>query len=91
MVARVNGKVVGEGNGSGARFNFAEMISFASEGTTLPAGTILCSGPIEVGSCLKHGTFLQPGDQVELEVAGIGTLRNKVWERPLPRIFSPKG
>jgi len=41
-------------------------------------GSGTCSGPQGMGCGLEQGRFLSPGDVVELEVEGIGTLRNRV-------------
>ncbi len=51
--------------------------------TELHAGDILGSGTVGTGCILEHGDgrWLQPGDVVELEVEGIGTLRNTVGPR----------
>jgi 2-keto-4-pentenoate hydratase/2-oxohepta-3-ene-1,7-dioic acid hydratase in catechol pathway len=89
--ARINGKEVAVGKLGDARFNFGEMVSYASEGTVLPAGTVICAGAINGGSCLERGEFLKAGDVVELSAEGIGTLTNKVWERQHPRSYAPKG
>jgi fumarylacetoacetate (FAA) hydrolase len=88
--ARINGQEVASGEFGDARFTFAEMISYASEGTVLPAGTIICSGAINGGSGLEIGQFLKPNDLVELQAEGIGTLTSKVWERQHPQSYAPK-
>ena len=78
MVARINGEQVSSGSTSTMHHRFADMITFTSAATTLRAGEILCSGTVATGCGLETGRFLQPGDTIELEVGGIGTLRNKV-------------
>jgi 2-keto-4-pentenoate hydratase/2-oxohepta-3-ene-1,7-dioic acid hydratase in catechol pathway len=77
MRALVNGEVWCEGNGGGSRFTFEEMIAFASRCRTLFPGDIIGSG--SVGSGLECGRFLKPGDQVRLEVEGLGALENTVY------------
>lgn len=86
---RLNGTEVSNGSTAGAAFSFAEMISYASESTLLPAGTIICSGAIRSGSGVSLDRFLRAGDTVELEVDGIGTLKNKIYERQSQPVFQP--
>jgi 2-keto-4-pentenoate hydratase/2-oxohepta-3-ene-1,7-dioic acid hydratase in catechol pathway len=90
MKVRLNGELFAEATIADARFTFAEMISYASEGTTLPAGTLICSGAIPGGSCIEREKFLKPGDVIEIECDPIGILRNNVWERQHPRVYRPK-
>jgi 2-keto-4-pentenoate hydratase/2-oxohepta-3-ene-1,7-dioic acid hydratase in catechol pathway len=82
MIARVNGKVLSEGNFKDIYYTFAEMIGRASENVTLYPGDIIGSGTVGTGCILEHGTecWLQPGDTVELEVTGLGVLQNTVKE-----------
>ncbi|MEU6998837.1 fumarylacetoacetate hydrolase family protein [Nonomuraea sp. NPDC046570] len=78
LVARINGVEVSSGTSADMDHTFADMIAFASTGTRLHPGEVLCSGTVPTGCGLEHGRFLQPGDTVELEVSGIGVLRNTV-------------
>ena len=49
--------------------------------TTLPAGTLVITGtPHGVGMARTPQRWLQPGDVVEVELEGIGVLRNPVIE-----------
>jgi 2-keto-4-pentenoate hydratase/2-oxohepta-3-ene-1,7-dioic acid hydratase in catechol pathway len=41
------------------------------------------------GCGIELGRWLQPGDIIELEVEGIGILRNRVGEKPTKRVFAP--
>jgi fumarylacetoacetate (FAA) hydrolase len=56
------------------------IVARASLNTRLRPGDILGSGTVGTGCILEHGDgrWLQPGDRVELEVEGIGVLRNTV-------------
>lgn len=78
MVARVNGEEWGRGNSSTMRWSFAELIAFISRSETLHPGEFLGSGTVGNGCGLEHLRFLKAGDVVELEVQGIGVLRNRV-------------
>jgi 2-keto-4-pentenoate hydratase/2-oxohepta-3-ene-1,7-dioic acid hydratase in catechol pathway len=84
---QVNGKTVGEGSTATLQFSFPEMISYASEGVFLPAGTVILSGAVAAGSGLLNGQYLNPGDQVDLMIEKIGSLRNRVHERLRPPVF----
>ncbi len=78
MTAHVNGEEWSRGNSGDSHYTFEQMIAFASEGVTLYPGDVLGSGTVGTGCGLELGKFLQPGDVVELEIEGIGKLRNTV-------------
>jgi fumarylacetoacetate (FAA) hydrolase len=82
MLARINGKEVSHGNFKDIYYSFAQMIARASYNARLRVGDILGSGTVGTGCLLELGTaihrWLQPGDVVELEIAGIGILRNRI-------------
>jgi 2-keto-4-pentenoate hydratase/2-oxohepta-3-ene-1,7-dioic acid hydratase in catechol pathway len=72
VVCRVNGEVRQRGRTSSMVFSAAELIAFASSFMTLEPGDVLMTGtPAGVGP-------LTPGDVVEVEVEGVGVLRNLV-------------
>lgn len=78
MISRINGEVQNEGNSSTMYWSFEELIAFISQSETLHAGEILCSGTVGGGCGLEHGHLLISGDEVELEIEGIGVIRNRV-------------
>jgi 2-keto-4-pentenoate hydratase/2-oxohepta-3-ene-1,7-dioic acid hydratase in catechol pathway len=78
MTARVNGEEWSRGNSRGMQHGFEEMIAHVSRDETLHAGEFFGSGTVGNGCGLEQGRFLKPGDVVELEVQGLGTLRNRV-------------
>lgn len=78
---RVNGKVLQDANTSLMIFNVAFIISYLSAGMMLLPGTVILTGtPSGVGFARKPPIWLKPGDTVEVEVGGIGTLINPVVE-----------
>ncbi|TMD96707.1 MAG: fumarylacetoacetate hydrolase family protein [Chloroflexi bacterium] len=92
MTARVNGTEYSRALWSDVYWSFGEMLAYASRGTELAAGDVVGSGTCGTGCILElslvHGgdayPWLRPGDTVELEVEGLGRLRNPVIEgRPL--------
>jgi 2-keto-4-pentenoate hydratase/2-oxohepta-3-ene-1,7-dioic acid hydratase in catechol pathway len=78
MQARINGEVWSSGTQGAMRFNFPQIIAHLSSDQTLMPGDLLGSGTVGGGSGLELDRWIQPGDIVELEVEGIGTLRNRV-------------
>jgi 2-keto-4-pentenoate hydratase/2-oxohepta-3-ene-1,7-dioic acid hydratase in catechol pathway len=78
MVARINGEEWSRGNSGKMQHRFEDMIAHVSTDETLHAGEFFGSGTVGFGCGLEQGRFLKPGDLVELEVEGLGTLRNRV-------------
>lgn len=81
MIARINGEEWCRGNSGSAKWTFSEVIAHASRSETLVPGECIGSGTVGGGCGLEHGRFLNPGDIIELEVSGIGILRNRVVGR----------
>jgi 2-keto-4-pentenoate hydratase/2-oxohepta-3-ene-1,7-dioic acid hydratase in catechol pathway len=77
MLARVNGEEWSRGNSASMHHRFEDLIAFVSRSETLHPGEILGSGTVGSGCGLEQGRFLSDGDVVELEVQGIGVLRNR--------------
>ena len=80
MVARVNGEERSRGNLGDMYWSWQALAEAAARNTELRPGDVLGSGTVGTGCILEHGDerWLQPGDEVELEVEGIGALRNRV-------------
>jgi 2-keto-4-pentenoate hydratase/2-oxohepta-3-ene-1,7-dioic acid hydratase in catechol pathway len=78
MTARVNGETWSEGSTGTIMWPVAELVAWASAGEPLAAGTLLGSGTVGRGCGLELGRRLSPGDVVELEIEGIGVLRNSL-------------
>lgn len=83
MTSRINGITVCEGNYKTVHYTFSQMIERASEnGVNMMPGDILGSGTLGWGSLIENNFSvhrpLEPGDIVELEIEGIGILRNEV-------------
>jgi 2-keto-4-pentenoate hydratase/2-oxohepta-3-ene-1,7-dioic acid hydratase in catechol pathway len=80
-VARVNGEVRTDSRTGGMHWSWDELLAAAARNTPgVQPGDVLGSGTVGRGCILEHGDgrWLQPGDEVELEVEGIGVLRNRV-------------
>ncbi len=81
LVTRVNGKVRQKTDTSDMIFSVARIIAHLSRGTTLRKGTVIQTGtPSGVGLFIepKGSGFLKDGDVVEVEIGGIGAIRNKM-------------
>jgi 2-keto-4-pentenoate hydratase/2-oxohepta-3-ene-1,7-dioic acid hydratase in catechol pathway len=81
MSVRVNGETWGEDSSSHMHHPFAELIAYASQSQTLYAGDVLGSGTAAGGSGMELDRWLQGGDVIELEIEGIGVLRNRVGHK----------
>jgi 2-keto-4-pentenoate hydratase/2-oxohepta-3-ene-1,7-dioic acid hydratase in catechol pathway len=81
MVVRVNGEVWGEDSSASMHHTFADLIAYASQAQTIYPGEVLGSGTAAGGSGLELDRWIQQGDVVELEVEGIGVLRNPIGRK----------
>lgn len=86
LTTRVNGEVRQSDRTARMIFSFRYLIAYISTFTTLvPGDTIITGTPTGAGARLEPPVWLKPGDVVEIEGDGIGTLRNGVVdEKPAP-------
>ena len=83
ITARVDGQTVQDSTTGDMIFPVARIISIVSEVMTLEPGDVIATGtPSGVGYARKPPLFLAPGMTVEVEVEGIGVLRNTVADGP---------
>ncbi len=78
MICRVNGEEWGRGSSSTMHWKFEDLLAHVSRSETIHPGEFFGSGTVGNGCGLEHMRFLKHGDVVELEVEGIGVLRNRV-------------
>jgi len=79
LMTRVNGEPRQNDTTANLMFSFRYLLSYISIWTTLKAGDVISTGtPIGAGVRFDPPRFLKPGDTVEVEVPGIGTLSNSV-------------
>lgn len=78
----VNGELRQDTNTDDLIFGVEDIVSFCSQGTTLKAGSLIMTGtPGGVGMGFKPEKYLADGDVVEVEVEGLGRVRNTMqWE-----------
>ena len=78
MSVRVNGETWASGTSADMLFTFEELIAYVSRDETIHAGEFFGSGTMGNGCGLELDRYLKHGDAVELEVEGLGILRNWV-------------
>ncbi len=77
--ARLNGKTMQSSNTKNLIFNIPYLIAYISRTITLEAGDVITTGtPHGVGTFWKPPIFMQPGDEIEIEIEKIGILKNSV-------------
>jgi len=80
-VARVNGEVRTDSRTGAMHHSWDALLAAAARNTPgLTAGEVVGSGTVGQGCILEHddGRWLQPGDEIELEIDHIGVLRNRI-------------
>ena len=89
MVARVNGEEWSRGSSSTIMWRVEEIIAYISKAEGVVAGELIGSGTVGRGCGIELGKLLKAGDVIELEVEGIGILRNKMGI-PAPAGWMPE-
>ncbi|HEU0102465.1 MAG TPA: fumarylacetoacetate hydrolase family protein [Mycobacteriales bacterium] len=93
MTAHVNGKPYSAGTFATIHWSFGQLLAYASRGTTLRPGDVIGSGTVGTGCILElsrvHGEetypWLQPGDEVTLEVEHVGQIQSTIVAGPAVR------
>jgi 2-keto-4-pentenoate hydratase/2-oxohepta-3-ene-1,7-dioic acid hydratase in catechol pathway len=77
--AILNGEVMQDSNTSNQIFGVADVVSFVSQAITLePADLIITGTPAGVGAFRDPPVWLQPGDEIVIEIDGVGRISNPV-------------
>jgi 2-keto-4-pentenoate hydratase/2-oxohepta-3-ene-1,7-dioic acid hydratase in catechol pathway len=77
--AILNGETMQDSNTSNQVFGVAEVIAFVSQAITLEPGDLIITGtPAGVGAFRKPPVWLQPGDEITIEIDGLGSIKNPV-------------
>lgn len=83
--SRLNGRVMQSANTSDMVFGVARTIALLSEAMTLETGDVIVMGtPAGVGYARTPPVWMQAGDTIEIEIEGVGLLRNPVTGAPRP-------
>ena len=78
MIARINGEITCEGNSGDMYWKWEDMIEYCSQDETFYPGEFFGSGTVGGGCGAELDKWVKPGDTVELEIEGIGILKNKI-------------
>ena len=80
ITTRVNGELRQDGKTADMVLDVAQLVADASRLVTLEPGDLILTGtPAGVGA--SSGRFLQPGDEVQVTISGIGTIVNRIEQR----------
>ena len=86
LQTRLNGQVVQDASTDDLVFDVATLVSVLSEAFTLEAGDVIVTGtPSGVGLARKPPLWMKPGDVCEVELEGLGVLRNPVADQAAAR------
>jgi 2-keto-4-pentenoate hydratase/2-oxohepta-3-ene-1,7-dioic acid hydratase in catechol pathway len=81
MRTLVNGEIWSKGSTAGRQFSFAEILAWASRDEPVYPGEVLGIGTHDGGCGYELRRWIQPGDVVQIQADGIGTLENRVGAR----------
>lgn len=86
VTTRLNGTTVQDDTTDRLSFSFAQIIAYVSALTPLSPGDLIATGtPSGIGLRMDPPRFLRPGDELEVEVSGVGVLRHGVIDEvPAP-------
>jgi 2-keto-4-pentenoate hydratase/2-oxohepta-3-ene-1,7-dioic acid hydratase in catechol pathway len=77
--AILNGEVMQDSSTANMIFGVAEIVAFVSEAITLEPGDLIITGtPAGVGAFRAPPVWLQPGDEITIEIDGVGKISNPV-------------
>jgi 2-keto-4-pentenoate hydratase/2-oxohepta-3-ene-1,7-dioic acid hydratase in catechol pathway len=79
VVQRLNGELLQDGDTAELIFGVRRLVAYVSVFCTLEPGDLILTGtPAGVGHARTPPLSMQPGDVVEIEIEGVGVLRNPV-------------
>jgi 2-keto-4-pentenoate hydratase/2-oxohepta-3-ene-1,7-dioic acid hydratase in catechol pathway len=90
MVAKVNEEVTCIGNSGDMYWAWEEIIEYCSQDETLYPGEFFGSGTVGGGCGAEIDKWIKPGDIIEMEIEGIGVLRNKVVKAKNTKLWRGK-
>jgi 2,4-didehydro-3-deoxy-L-rhamnonate hydrolase len=77
--AILNGETLQDSSTGNMVFGVAEIVAFVSQAITLEAGDLIITGtPAGVGAFRDPPIWLQPGDEITIEIGGLGSITNPV-------------
>lgn len=76
----INGNTLSRTGTQGMRFSMAEVIAHVSQSEELYPGELLSTGTLPGGSGMELGRWLAPGDDLRLEIDGIGVIEHRIQQ-----------
>jgi 2-keto-4-pentenoate hydratase/2-oxohepta-3-ene-1,7-dioic acid hydratase in catechol pathway len=74
----INGKTISRTGTQAMRYSMAEAIAHVSQSEQLYPGELLSTGTLPGGSGMELGQWLSPGDDLRLEIEGIGVIEHRI-------------
>jgi 2-keto-4-pentenoate hydratase/2-oxohepta-3-ene-1,7-dioic acid hydratase in catechol pathway len=74
----INGEVVARPDARQARWSLGDVLAHASAGEQLYPGELFGTGTLTHGCGMEIGRWLQPGDQLRLEMDGVGVIEHAI-------------
>ncbi|WP_439542472.1 fumarylacetoacetate hydrolase family protein [Hyphomicrobium sp.] len=75
---RLNGELIAEPQTAGGRWSLGEAVAHVSRSERLFPGELFATGTLPGGSGIERGRLLEAGDEIEIGITGVGTLRNRI-------------
>ena len=85
LIVRVNGEEWVRESTRDMTWTFEDIISYSSIDEPVTPGECMAGGAPPRGCGADVGRWIEPGDEIECEIEGIGVLRNRLGERPTDR------
>lgn len=83
VISRLNGQVMQDATLADLIFPLPVIISYLSGFTTLSPGDVILTGtPGGVGAKREPPVWMKPGDVIEVDISGVGLLRNTIGQEP---------
>jgi 2-keto-4-pentenoate hydratase/2-oxohepta-3-ene-1,7-dioic acid hydratase in catechol pathway len=76
----INGSTLVRTGTQAMRYSMAEAIAHVSQSEQLYPGELLCTGTLPGGSGMELGHWLSPGDELRLEIDGIGVIEHRIQQ-----------
>jgi 2-keto-4-pentenoate hydratase/2-oxohepta-3-ene-1,7-dioic acid hydratase in catechol pathway len=80
----INGNTVSRSRTQGMRYSMAEAIAHVSQSEQLYPSELLCTGTLPGGCGMELGRWLAPGDELHLEIDGIGVIEHRIQRQGAP-------
>jgi 2-keto-4-pentenoate hydratase/2-oxohepta-3-ene-1,7-dioic acid hydratase in catechol pathway len=76
----INGSTISRTGTHAMRYSIPEAIAHVSQSEQLYPGELLCTGTLPGGSGMELGRWLRPGDELRLEIDGVGIIEHRIQQ-----------